>query len=193
MEPLKPEVVELLTLVQEKYQKPLRTTTDYEEFTLHLAKHSDIDVSPSTLKRLWGYVNDRHSPRKHTLDKLSQYLGYIHFDDFCQWLRKSSHYNSSFFSTKCVDASTLSLGGYVQIGWAPNRLLMLKYQGHNEFEVVEAQASKLLVGDHFSAPFIYKNFPLYLPWIDRKGQRLSPFIAGRNGGITIVNVIDGQR
>jgi len=43
----------------------------------------------------------------------------------------------------------------------------------------------------FSAPFIFKDFPLYLPWVDRDGQRLSPFVAGRNGGLTVVSIING--
>ena len=191
MEPLKPEIVELLTLVREKYSKPLRTTTDFEEFSLYLAKHASTDVSPSTLKRLWGYVNDHHQPRLHTLDKLSGYIGYIDFDDFCRWLRTSNRYNSSFLSTVHVDAATLSVGACVQIGWAPDRLLLLKCLGDSLFRVEEAHASKLQVGDVFSAPFIFKDFPLYLPWVDRDGQRLSPFVAGRNGGLTVVSIIKG--
>ncbi len=192
MEPLKPEILELLILVQQKYDKPLRTTTDFEEFSFHLARHSGIDLSPSTIKRLWGYVNDQHAPRLHTLDKLARYINYSDFDAFCAWLRTSTRYNSSFFSTSRLQADSLTAGTQVHIGWAPDRHLLLEYLGNNEFQVIEAHASKLLAGDRFPAPYIYKDFPLYLPWVEREGNRLSPFVAGRNGGITIMEIINNK-
>lgn len=34
-----------------------------------------------------------------------------------------------------------------------------------------------------------KEQPLYLPFIERDGCRTAPFVAGRNGGLTIINVI----
>lgn len=56
----KPEIAELLLLVEKKYGRALRTTTDFEEFSFYLQKHSLGRISTSTLKRLWGYVNDMH-------------------------------------------------------------------------------------------------------------------------------------
>ena len=39
---------------------------------LFLEKHTGGKVSPSTLKRLYGYVSDNHKPRMVTLDILAQ-------------------------------------------------------------------------------------------------------------------------
>ena len=36
-------------------------------------------VSPSTLKRLWGYVGMQVSPRKATLDAMAEYVGFRDF------------------------------------------------------------------------------------------------------------------
>ena len=58
MNKLKPEIMELLTLVGKKYSRNLLTTTDFDEFSLHLKSEHGYLISTSTLKRLWGYVND---------------------------------------------------------------------------------------------------------------------------------------
>lgn len=69
-----PEIEELKLLIEQKYGKTLGTTTDFEEFSVHLSHDTGQNVSASTLKRLWGYVNDSHKPRMFTLDILAQYL-----------------------------------------------------------------------------------------------------------------------
>lgn len=71
-----PEIEELKLLIEQKYGKTLGTTTDFEEFSVHLSHDTGQNVSASTLKRLWGYVNDSHKPRMFTLDILAQYLGH---------------------------------------------------------------------------------------------------------------------
>lgn len=35
--------------------------------------------------------------------------------------------------------------------------------------------------------------PLYLPYIERPDGRTAPFVAGRNGGLTIINVINIEK
>ena len=72
-----PEIEELKLLIEQKYGKTLGTTTDFEEFSVHLSHDTGQNVSASTLKRLWGYVNDSHKPRMFTLDILAQYLGHL--------------------------------------------------------------------------------------------------------------------
>ena len=82
----KPEIAELLLLVEKKYSKVLRTTTDFDMFSLYLKREQNELISTSTLKRLWGYVNDLHQPRKQTLDVLARFLEFDNFDLFCEWL-----------------------------------------------------------------------------------------------------------
>lgn len=183
----KPEVVELLTLVETKYAHPLHTSTDFDEFSLFLKKQMHMQVSTSTLKRLWGYVNDNHTPRLRTLDILSQYLGYEHFTHFCTWLKSSTVYNSSFFTAKQILSKELTVESELEIGWVPNRYLRLRYKGDALFEVTEARQSKLLTGDCFEVSSFLMGQPLSLPYILRNGQRTPPFIAGRNGGLTLLN------
>ena len=185
----KPEIAELLRWVEKRYPKSLNTSTDFDEFSFELRKRVGESVSTSTLKRLWGYVGDNHSPRLQTLDVLSRYLGYDDFKHFCEWLKTSTAYNSSFFSAHQVLASQLEPGAELEIGWSPNRYLLLRYAGNSLFEVKVARQSKLLKGDRFEAVSFLMGQPLFLPYVLRDGLRLSPFIAGRNGGLTLLNPV----
>lgn len=188
----KPEIAELLLQVEKAYAKPLNSSTDFEELSIQLKYKLGMSLSSSTLKRLWGYVNDAHSPRPQTLDVLARYLGHADFKDFCMWLKHTTAYNSSFFSAKRILVEDLNPGMEVEIGWSPNRYLRLRYKGDGLFEVREAQESKLVRGDLFQAVSFLMGQPLFLPYVERGGKRLSPFIAGRNGGLTMLNsVVNG--
>lgn len=188
----KPEIAELLLLVEKEYGKALRTTTDFDEFSFYLQKKGFGLISTSTLKRLWGYVNDIHKPRVQTLDLLSRYIGFSFFSGFCDYLKSSSAYNSSFFSAHQIMAKELTPGTELEIGWSPNRYLRLLYKGNTLFEVEEAKQSKLQKGDCFETATFLKGQPLFLPYVLRNGERTSPFIAGRNGGLTLLNCINHE-
>ncbi len=183
-----PEVAELLILVAKKYAKNLKTTTDFEEFSLELIRHN-ISLSTATIKRLWGYVNDKHNPRTDTLDALSQYLGFPLFSAFCNHLKTGTNYNSSFFSTEKILIEDLQPKEKVEIGWSPNRRLLLVYEGEHLFTALEAENSKIQAGDKFETVSFMKGQPLYLPYVLRNGEKLPAFIAGRTSGLTVINKI----
>ena len=184
-----PEIEELKRLVEEHYGKHLTTTTDFEEFSVIRRLRHEIFVSPSTLKRLYGYVSDSHKPRMLTLDSLSAYIGHKDYASFLLWLKKSSYYNSSFFDAGQLVSSDLEQGEQIEIGWAPNRLLRLEYLGDSLYHVLAAQNSKVEAGDRFVTGCFIKEQPLYLPYLERNGERTPPFVAGRNGGLSIVRKI----
>ena len=166
-----PEIEELKSLVEQKYGKILATTTDFEEFSLYLEKETRGTISPSTLKRLYGYVSDNHKPRMVTLDILSQYIGHRNYMEFTQLV-----------------SSDLQEGTLVSIGWSPNRLLQLRYLGESTYEIEKSENSKLQPGDRFVTGCFIKEQPLYLPYIERGGERTASFVAGRNGGLTVISI-----
>lgn len=185
-----PEIEELKHLVEERYGKKLSTTTDFDEFSLMLQRKHEIGVSSSTLKRLYGYVGDSHKPRVQTLDALATYLEFKDYAAFVDWLKTSTRYNSSFFDAGQLVSSDLEQGECVEIGWSPNRVLRLEYLGDSAYRVLESHNSKILAGDIFVTGCFIKNSPLFLPYIERNGERTASFVAGRNGGLSIVKKIN---
>lgn len=184
-----PEIEELKSLVEQKYGSILATTTDFEEFSFHVEQEVGSRLSASTLKRLYGYVNDDHKPRMITLDILSKYLGYTNYMAFTQWLKTSTKYNSSFFKASQLVSSDLQKDSHIVIGWSPNRQLQLRYLGESTYEVEASENSKLQPGDRFVTGCFIKEQPLYLPYIEREGERTASFVAGRNGGLTIIRTL----
>ena len=168
--------------VEVKFDRRLSTTADFTA----LSEEMEERISPSTLKRLWGYVGMVVTPRRSSLDALSQFVGYKDYRAFCSSLRESSFSASSYFNAERLDADTLQPGDRFQIGWRPDRIVSLEYQGDHHFRVLNSIHSKLQEGDIFEANAIIKGFPLVLPWILRDGEKTPSYIAGREGGIIII-------
>lgn len=105
-----------------------------------------------------------------------------------KWLKNSTRYNSSFFNAHQLISDTLSEGDKVEIGWAPNRQLFLTYLGHSTYRVEESRNSKMQVGDKFITGCFIIGQPLFLPYLLRNNERTAPFVAGRNGGLTVARV-----
>ena len=182
----KPEIEQLMRCVEQRYGKMLNTTTDFEEFSYNIKRKNCLELSSSTLKRLWGYVSDDHKPRMSTLDTLAKYLGHASYADFAQWLKNQSIDNSEYMNMEQILSDSLAVGDTIRIGWSPDRMLLLSYLGNANYEVVAAENSKILVGDKFEVGCFVKHQPLLLPYIMREGQKTPPFLAGRDGGLTIL-------
>lgn len=171
--------------VERKFDKRLSTTADFTA----LSEEMDERVSPSTIKRLWGYVGMHVTPRMYTLDVLAKYAGFDSYKDFCDSLRSTDLRSSEFFQTDRIDSAQLSAGDKVSIGWQPDRFVTMEYIGDNHFKILEADNSKLQPGDIFEAITIMKGIPLYISGIERDGKRSDPYVAGRDGGIVFVKKV----
>lgn len=179
-----PELNYLLVKVEEKFSRHIATSSDFETLSLDIERATNELLSASTLKRIWGYVSMKCTPRCSTLDILSRYAGYHDFRGFCQDLKSGDDFVSEFFTTICFLSKDLQEGERIRIGWNPNREVVLEYLGDNEYKVTESINSKLAVGDQFTATEFMAGTPLLIPRILRDGTYTQPFVAGRNGGLT---------
>jgi hypothetical protein len=180
------EVHELLNKVHKKHKTLSLTSKGFENLSRDIMSECKEMVSASTLKRLWNYVGDVHEVRESTLDILARYVGFENYQGFLNELKKTSGDNSYFFTREQIKASELSIGDRVQLGWAPNRIVVVEYLGDMKFVVVTSENSKLNVGDTFIMSSFLINTPLYITTLMRKGLEMSPYLAGRNGGLTIL-------
>lgn len=183
-----PELAYLLTEVEKKYGRRIATTTDFESLSVVIEHLINELISSSTLKRLWGYVSLNPTPRLATLDILSRYVGYQDFKDFCNGLKESQAFSSTFFTSKCQTVAELKSGTIVTLGWAPNRLITLDYLGDFLFEVKTSENSQLKPGDRFEMSEIIVGFPLYISRILRDGKYTPSYVAGQLDGINLLKV-----
>ena len=188
--PFIPELSELLHQVVEKFGHRLSTTTDFELLSFVIERETGELISASTLKRLWGYVSYSSTPRIATMDTLCRYLGHKDFKAFRQALKDSGAVVSTFFTSKTVEASSLSEGAGLLLGWAPNRLVRLRFRGGSTFEVESAENAKLRPGDRFEASEFILGAPLFISSVHRSdGTSTPPYVAAKADGLNVLEVL----
>ncbi len=117
---------------------------------------------------------------------LCRYIGYQSFAVYREALKKSGTVESGFFSTPCVSSADLKVGDTVTVGWPPNRLVTLRYEGDDTYAVIKIENSKLQVGDRFRATQFLLGYPLYIDRIQRPDGSTPSYVAGKNGGLNRV-------
>lgn len=183
-----PELQSLLDAVEKKYGRPIAAHNDFNTLSVVLDHECHEILSSSTLKRLWGYVSLRTTPRKSTLDILSKYAGYKDFSDFRASLHGKLDDTSGFLETSYLSADEVPENEILRIGWEPDRLLLIRRIGPILFEVVESHNSKLKAGDRFETSCFFKGLPLILATVYRDGEKLPSFIAGKEKGLNLLQV-----
>ena len=191
--PFIPELGELLRQVEVKFGHRLSTTTDYELLSFVIERETGEMISASTLKRLWGYVSYSSTPRIATMDTICRYIGHKDFNSFCKALKDSGAVVSSFFTSKTVEVSSLKEGAGLLLGWAPNRLVKIKFLGGTTFEVESAENAKLRPGDRFEASEFILGAPLFIASLRRSdGTVTPPYVAAKAEGLNALEVLKSE-
>lgn len=179
----KSDIENLREAVERKLKKKLLSPSDFDFLAAAIAKESRDRISQSTLKRVWGYVSNRHSLRNETLSILARFVGYGDWADFCE--KHSGNVDSDMFVGGKITTSDLRVGDRIEIGWNPDRSCLLEYKGNDSFLVMEAENTKLSVGDMFKAMVFCIGQPLVVSELKRisDGQEYS-YVAGRKSGLT---------
>ena len=68
--------------VEKKVGKKMATPKDFNFLSEHIFEENHTRISPSTLKRIWGYLQNDNTPRSTSLNILANYVGYKDWDDF---------------------------------------------------------------------------------------------------------------
>ena len=161
----------------------LREARDFEELSQLLFKGTREQLSPTTLKRFWGYLkNESVQTRPHTLNVLAQFVGYKSYDDFCENACETAEPQSGITATERVSANELRWGQKLVIRWLPDRRIVVKHQGDGHFVVLEAEHTKLNVDDTFVCHLMLQREPLYLDQLVHEGMPPTAYVAGQQWG-----------
>lgn len=165
--------------------RKIATPRDFDFLAIRIADITGARVSPTTLKRFWGYIpnESNKTPREYTLNILALFVGYKDYDAFCKNIDESPGTESDFLNNKSINTSQLNIGDSVKIMWSPNRTVVIKYLGQDMYHVTESINSKLQVGDTFHCKGFIENEPLTLFSLHREGKVPTNYVCGRNNGI----------
>ncbi len=184
------EKEELKREVERVVGHELREARDYEVLSQLILKKTRERLSPTTLKRLWGYLkNEEVLTRPHTLDVLARFTGYRNYEDFCAHVENKDEVQSGICIEDRISTEGMRTGQRLIITWLPDRRIVVKHLGNSRFEILEVENSKLSVGDTFRCHLMIQHEPLYLDELIHQGMPPTAYVAGRREGI-VVQVCD---
>lgn len=164
----------------------LTEARDFEQLSHLLLSHTRERLSPTTLKRFWGYLkNEEVDTRLHTLDVLARFVGYRDYEDFCTKADQLDEVQSGVKTEERITSEELKRGQRLIITWRPDRRIMIRHKGEGRFEIVEAVNTKLSVGDTFRCHLMIQHEPLYLDEVMHQGMPAMVYVAGQKDGVVI--------
>lgn len=178
-------IEKLRKLVETVFKYPLKTAKDFEALSESIFNRIGVMMSPTTLKRVWGYLNEHVNTRQTTLDILARYCGWQDFNDFCQ--RPEPDVESGNVGTATINVDRdVKIGDRVQLMWAPSRVCVIEYDGHHQWHVVSSEGTRLSPGDTFKCALIVEKEPLYLDELLHSGTPPGVYICGRKNGVRFI-------
>ncbi|MBO5699331.1 MAG: hypothetical protein J6R79_04930 [Bacteroidaceae bacterium] len=161
----------------------MNTPRDFDFLSGAVLKETRTRLSPTTLRRLWGYQKEVQTSRLSTLNILSCYIGYSDWETFCKYQLDNGEVESEFLKNNSLNTSTLIKGDKLKLMWHPDRCVTIQYIGLSMFRVIENRNSKLSVDDTFICDCIIENQPLTLYNLIRKNSDPVNYICGKKGGV----------
>ena len=70
-------------MIEEAVGRKMKTPKDFDFLADQIFDKLHETVSSTTLKRMWGYLQESSSPRESTLDILAQFVDYKDWETFC--------------------------------------------------------------------------------------------------------------
>lgn len=184
-----PEILSLRQDIEREVKRKIRTPYDFEFLAGVIWERLHENISPTTLKRLWGYIDGADTTRRTTLCLLSQFLGYADWEAYLHALALRSEVESNAFEGEGIRAEQLTTGDRVEVTWLPNRRCIFRYEGSSHFYVEVAENSKLQSGDRFEASCFLIGQPMYLDNLLRKDHAPTSYVAGSRNGLVSAKVI----
>lgn len=175
----------LRELIENLVGRKMQTPRDFDFLALYIWGTLHTHISPTTLKRFWGYLpsSTDATPRISTLDILASLAGYKRWSHYLEQTRNGACVDSGFTCDKFLYTRTLPEGTHLQLTWQPARQVCIRLEGQDLFVVVASVGSKLSVGDTFICPCFVQGEPLHLHCLRHEGGAPTDYVCGKMGGI----------
>lgn len=170
--------------IETSLKRKMLTPKDFEYLRQTLFDRIGVLLSPTTLKRIWGYIEETVEPRETTLSFLAQFLGYDDWHDYCHRADSEKEIESNpVISRKLNVGSMLEPGDTVRLFWHPDRRCEAEYTGNLTFKVKSAENTRIQPGDTFECALIIAGEPLYIDNLTMGGRMPVAYVCGRKSGV----------
>jgi hypothetical protein len=183
-----PQVAVLRVAVEKCFGHKVESRSDITLLGSDIEHVTNEHLAENTLRRLWGRIKGYGTTHIRTLDVLCRYIGFAHWDAFCCHLKQTAQPESNIvrnhFGVKVED---LVPGDRIRIGWLPDRVCIVEFQGGRTFKAIDCQNSTLQNGDSFECRIMLKNSPLFVDSLVHGGELCQSYLVGLDGGLTILD------
>lgn len=171
--------------VEETAHITARVPRHFEMLAEAIFQRTGTLLSPTTLKRIWGYLNEPMTPRRSTLDILARFCGWTDYAGFLAG--DTPEIESGTVGSKVLRAdASLPRDTCVRLMWPPSRLCVIRYQGDGKWRVESSEGTRLSPGDTFRCVMIAEGEPLYIDGLRKQGVEVGTYVCGRRSGVTFV-------
>ncbi len=169
--------------IEQMVGQAITTPKEFNQLAEQIFKRIHVQISATTLKRIWGYLNEPIAPRTSTLNFLAQFLGYSNLETFRENTMCQPDLQSKLVFNRTISSEQLPMGTHIRLTWQPERVCEIIHKGQGQFSVIRAEKTKLQIGDTFKCKLFIEKEPLYLYDLIHQGQEIPAYIAGKKDGI----------
>ncbi|MCR5131467.1 MAG: hypothetical protein K6C10_08430 [Prevotella sp.] len=119
---------------------------------------------------------------------MSHYLGYTDYITFCQWYSKNKEEQSDQVLASHLSTKELEPGTKLVLTWYPERRCVVQLREDGSYIILEAENTKLSVGDTFQCELFIDGEPLYMNQLIHEGRPPMVYVAGKVNGIRFAYV-----
>lgn len=170
--------------IETALRRKMQTPKDFEFLRESIFARLHLLVSTTTLKRVWGYLDDKVQPRITTLDMLTQFLGYRDWEEYNHGgLPSELSPSNPVMSRRLSIPECLDQGDLLRLTWQPARVCDIEYLGDLTFKVIASANTRLREGDTFRCSLIVEGEPLYLDNLQQGNRPPIAYVCGKRTGV----------
>lgn len=161
------------------------TPTGFNDLSMQIQQITGNSLSPSSLKRIWGYIPYNGTFTTTTLNILARYNGLRDWESF----RKSLHDNpasddeSGFHDKSITDTSKYRQGDRIELSWNDGKECELECVGLMRFKVLNSKNIKLKTSDTVTVHTLCIGQPVYISDICRGDLHYTAYVGAKKGGL----------
>ncbi len=153
-------LAKLRELIEGVVERKMKTPKDFEFLSECIFDKFHERISPTTLKRIWGYLSETTTPRKSTLDILSKFVGYDNWKDFTEGTEDTEKEPEEEKATEKEEGKTQKKRFSPATLYTIIALLLIGIIAGVSYQVFNKSSDKssaytLKIGDTFSSPHEY--------------------------------------
>ncbi len=172
---------------EQRFGHKIESRSDFTLFGAEIERVTNEHLADNTLRRLWGCIKGYSTTYTRTLDVLCRYIGFNHWEAFCSHLKQDSKTESDILqSHHSIRVEELAPGDRLRIGWLPDRVCIIEFQGGRTFKAIDCKNSTLQNGDSFECSILMKHYPLFVDNLVHGGELCQRYAMGLDNGLTIL-------